>query len=190
MKKTILLVIAGALLFCLGFQVSELRDRRSADAAQAETPAEKAAAIDEEAETSAECEGVLLPDSTIILNYKGEKISPATLSGDSTLIARFSTSACRPCVNALTASLQSHARRHPGQRIVILLKNVQLRDLYVMAPDFGPQFRLLACDSIPVDFDRAETPAIFRIDSCGRVYDHFTCRYGDYGRTDNYLQSL
>lgn len=184
-----MLVIAGALLFCLGFQVSELRGD-SSETAGTEPVAGYAATADDEALTSAELEGCALPDSAVILNYKGERVSPAALSGDSTLIARFSTSACRPCVNALTASLQSHARRHPGQRIVILLKKVQLRDLYVMAPDFGSQFELLACDSLPIDFDCADTPVIFRLDTAGRVADHFTCRYGDYERTDHYLKSL
>lgn len=191
MKKTITLIIAGILLFCLGFQVSELREKH-AEKNQAEAEIEPTTAddIDIEAEISAEFEGALLTDSVSIVNYKGERIDLSTLSGDSVLVARFSTSACRPCVNALTASLQRFTQSHPDRRVIILLKNVQLRDLYVMSPDFVPQFSLYACDQLPIDFENANTPVLFKVSSDGKVTDHFTCRYGDYERTDKYLQGL
>lgn len=191
MKRTILLIIAGTLLFCLGFQVSEIMGKHTTDPqSDIESEPATAADIDMEAEISAEFEGAPLNDSVKILNYKGEPVGLAAISGDSILVARFSTSACRPCVNALMASLQRFARSHPDRRIAVLLKNAQLRDLYVMAPDFGPQFSLYSCDALPIDFEDAGTPVLFKVNSDGKVTGHFTCRYGDYERTDNYLQGL
>ncbi len=187
MKRNLFLIAAGALLFLLGFQLGRLQGGGHPDAQPAP---QETAAIDEEALTSTECDGELLDESVQFTDYRGERVSPMQYAGDSTIIARFSTSACRPCVDALTASLQRHAGEHPSQRYLVLLKNVQPRDLYVVQADFGPQFTLLASDSLPIDFDNGETPVLFQIDAAGRVRNHFTCRYGDYARTDRYLDTL
>ncbi|MDE6042479.1 MAG: hypothetical protein K2G07_02905 [Muribaculaceae bacterium] len=186
MKRTLSIIAAAVLLLLLGYQLGRWQGR-SADSAA--TPEQEAEAIDEEALTSAECEGASL-DSIYFTDYKGERVAASAYAGDGTIIARFSTSACRPCVNALTASLMRHAAAHPAQRYLILLKNIEARDLYVLQPDFGPQFALLSCDSLPVDFNDGETPVLFQLDDNGRVYNHFTCRYGDYDRTDRYLDEL
>lgn len=192
MKRFITLLLAGALLFCLGFQVAELRKPTAehVPTSAAAQMGEATAHVDDEAEISAECNGMAIGDTVRILGYKGESISPASISGEKILVARFSASACRPCVNALTASLNKFASTHPDWHIVLMLKNIQLRDLYVMAPDFGPQFSLYACDVLPVDFDNADTPVLFRVSDDGRIRDHFTCRYGSYDRTDDFLNSL
>lgn len=90
-------------------------------------------------------------------------------------------------MDALTASLQRFAASHPGSHVVFLLGGMQPRDLYVLAPQFGPQFTLLSCEALPIDFDGGETPVVFQLDSAMAVRNHFTCRYGDYARTDRYL---
>lgn len=187
MKRIAYSIITSLLLVALGFQLGRLFTdaHRTAGDKPREVPAN---AIDEEALTSWECNNSkIAADSVEILNYKGERADLSTLSGDSTLIARFSASSCKPCVNALTSSLKKFAKEHTDARIVLLLKGMVLRDLYVLAPEFGPQFTLLACESLPVDFDGAETPVLFRLTGDGSVRDHFTCRFGDYARTDMYL---
>lgn len=192
MKRFITLLLAGALLFCLGFQVAELRKPTAehVPTSAAAQMGEATAHVDDEAEISAECNGMAIGDTVRILGYKGESISPASISGEKILVARFSASACRPCVNALTASLNKFASTHPDWHIVLMLKNIQLRDLYVMAPDFGPQFSLYACDSLAADFDNADTPVLFQLSPEGRIQNHFTCKYGNYDRTDRYLDTL
>ncbi len=191
MKRTIMLILAGTMMFCLGFQLSELR-KSTAEPVPTAAAARmnEATPVDDEVEISAECNGMAISNNEKILDYKGESISPASISGENTLVARFSTSACRPCVNALTASLNKFAAAHPDWHIVLMLKNIQLRDLYVIAPDFGPQFSLYACDSLAADFDNADTPVLFQLSPEGRIQNHFTCKYGNYDRTDRYLDTL
>lgn len=191
MKRILLQMLTAVLLVALGFQIGRMTCSPEHVRDSASSAADSAPAIDEEALTSWECNGTRIDNgTTAILNYKGENAGADVLRGDSIVIARFSASSCKPCVNALTASLRKFADTHPERHIVLLLKGVALRDLYVMAPQFGPQFTLLSCDSLGTDFDGAETPVVFRLSADGRVRDHFTCRYGDYARTDLYLEAI
>lgn len=190
MKHKALLIIGGLLLFCLGLQVGRYTTTRAQESKNAsnELPS---ALTDDETEISTECNGTVLNyDSLNIVNYKGEPIPISALQSSKTLIARYSATACRPCLNALSTSLHNFADSNPDWKIILLISRIQLRDLYVMSREFGPSFELLACNTIPIDFDNGDTPVIFRIGEDNVVYDHFTCRYGDYKRTDNYLSSL
>jgi len=194
MKKNILLAVIGILLFCCGFQLANIMDKHKepqhTPETEAQTDIQDFAEIDEEAEISNECNGITLADSIQICDYKSTAMKLVQLAEPHTLFARFSATACRPCLDALLASLENFAAEHPNWSIVMLISNIQLRDLYVMQPQFGPQFRMLACDNLPIDFNDGDTPVLFRIDAGGRIYDHFTTRYGDYNRTDTYLKNL
>lgn len=191
MKQFILMALAAVLLVALGFQTGRIVERRNAAPAAAEEHSTPAAAINEEEETSMECNGTLFTaENAKILNYKGEEVALGSLAGDSTVIARFSSTACRPCLDALASSVKAFAAEHPGKRVAMIVRNMGLRDLFVLSKDFGPNVNFYACDTLPVDFDNGDTPALFQLKENGRVYNHFTCRYGDYGRTDRYLASL
>ena len=191
MKQFILMALAAVLLVALGFQTGRIVERRNATPAAAEEHISPAAAINEEEETSMECNGTLLTaENAKILNYKGEEVALGSLAGDSTVIARFSSTACRPCLDALASSVKTFATEHPGKHVAMIVRNMGLRDLFVFSKDFGPNVSFYACDTLPVDFDNGDTPALFQLKENGRVYNHFTCRYGDYGRTDRYLASL
>lgn len=190
MKQKIIMAVCAVLLFTLGFQVANIMNRRE-KTAEPEQPAAAAPAFDEEAATSAECEGLpVVADTTVLRDYKGRAVSADSLRGEDKLVARFSANACRPCVDAMTASLMRYAAARPEVHIYMLLSGMPLRDLYVLAPQLGPQFTLLDCNGLPVDFNNGETPVLFRVDSTGLVRDHFTARYGDYARTDRYLDAL
>lgn len=188
MKQKILLGICAVLIFLLGFQISNLVSLRSN---KKNNKVETIQKIDEEALTSSECNGQpVVANSTLLRDYRGENIAASCLSGNNTLVCRFSANACRPCVDAVTTSLINFATTHPEWHIFILLSKMRLRDLYVLAPQLGSQFTLLDCNNLPVDFNDGETPVLFQVDNDGRVYNHFTCRYGDYDRTDRYLDGL
>lgn len=188
MKKYVLPSLVVLLTFLLGFQVGRLSERKK-QAPEETNVAAAVPTIDEEAELSAESNGVTIKD-IVITNYKGEPVDLHDLANGRTIIARFSTSACKPCMDALTGSLGRIANDNPDQRIVLLMTGLPARDMYVLERQFGPQFSLLECKGLPIDFDEGQTPVVFRLDSALRVRDHFTCRYGDYARTDRYLDSI
>lgn len=103
---------------------------------------------------------------------------------------RFSSTACRPCVEGALKALSEYVTTDSSRHVWLFISNVQPRELYVMAPDFGPQFSLLKCDSLSIDFDWGNTPVIFRLDSAGTVRDHFICRSGDVDRTVRYVSTI
>lgn len=123
------------------------------------------------------------------VDYKGRTVSLDSLGGDSTIFARYSASGCRPCIDALLDALKHKAEDNPGYNFVLLIKNIPLRDLYVLNAEYGQQFKLLACDKLPIDFNSAETPVAFRINN-HTISEHFTCRYGYHERTNKYIERL
>ena len=87
MKQFILMALAAVLLVALGFQTGRIVERRNATPAAAEEHISPAAAINEEEETSMECNGTWLrAENAKILNYKGEEVALGSLAGDSTAL--------------------------------------------------------------------------------------------------------
>lgn len=123
------------------------------------------------------------------VDHKGRTVGLDSLGGDSTIFARYSASGCRPCIDALLGALKHKAEVDSGYKFVLLIKNIPLRDLYVLSAEYGPQYKLLSCDKLPIDFNSAETPVAFRINNHA-ISEHFTCRYGNHERTNNYIDSL
>lgn len=123
------------------------------------------------------------------VDHKGRTVSLDSLGGDSTIFARYSASGCRPCIDALLAALKLKAEVNSGYKFVLLIKNIPLRDLYVLNAEYGQQFKLLSCDNLPIDFNSAETPVAFRINN-HTISEHFTCRYGYHERTNKYIERL
>lgn len=147
--------------------------------------------FDEEEEISSECNGKdILSELSGVKNYKGISVDPAKLSRSGNIVMRFSSTACRPCVEGALKALSEYVTTDSSRHVWLFISNVQPRELYVMAPDFGPQFSLLKCDSLSIDFDWGNTPVIFRLDSAGTVRDHFTCRSGDVDRTVRYVSTI
>lgn len=136
MKKVFLYFVITVLIFCLGWQTSRLFNRQNSQGVLEKSMQHSIQSYDDEAEISAELNGILLdPDSTILLDYQGRRVPVDSLIAISGIIARYSATGCRPCINSLTESLQQYAAENPDSTIWVLIKNIALRDLYVMAPE-------------------------------------------------------
>lgn len=187
MKKTALYILIVVLVFVLGWQLGRMPagEKQALPVGATEAAAND---FDDEAETSAELEGMLLPSDSIELkDYSGNRVPLDSLIAAGGLIARYSANGCRPCINSLTEALKAYAAENPDSTVWLLIKDIMPRDLYVKSSEYNAQFRLLSCDYMPLDFNDAETPVMFRLDGQGRVRAHFTCRYGAPERNRQYL---
>lgn len=194
MKTKILYVVAFLLVLAAGFQIGRLSMRGEASTA----PAEQTAAVAEEEEEedyddfeayiSNKYEGMDITGAEVF-DYKGNPVSLASLTSPTTIFARYSNSGCRPCIDALLDALATSVAANPKLKVVILVKNMAMRDIYVYDKDLGENYSVYSADRLPLDFNQGETPYSFRVVD-GKIKDHFTCRYGEPERTTDYITQL
>ncbi len=176
----------------------ELRDNLSIEAnpivysvPKSDFYASASAALDEEEEISRECNGInLMSELSGVRDYKGNSIDPALPARPGNIILRFSATACRPCIEGALAAVREYLAIDSTRHAWLFINNIRPRELYVMAPDFGPRFSLMKCDSLSIDFDWGNTPVIFGLDSAGTVRNHFTCRPDDPARTARFVSAF
>lgn len=196
MKNTILLIIAFVLVFLAGFQVGRLTVKPEEETRT--VAVEQAQSVDEEdpgeyddyeAYMSNKYEGMRLEGGATAKDYKGRDIRLDTIGGNKTLFARYSSSGCRPCIDGLIEPLKKYGAEHPDWRIVVLIKGIALRDVYVQNKEMRDNFLLLSTDRLPMDFNEADTPYAFQIVD-GKIKNHFLCRYGEPERTEDYVKKM
>lgn len=194
MKKHILTVLCAVLLFGLGFQTGRItapkQDSVTENNADSEVP-EYDEPDDFEAYISNRYEGLPIAGNNAFsaTDYNGNTLALDSLGTDGTVFMRYSTSGCHNCIDAMLAALKKYAAANADSRVVLLIRGIAMRDMYVMSAELGPQFRLLLAEKLPIDFNGAETPVAFQI-ADGKIKNHFTARYGDEARTDTYVKSI
>lgn len=202
MKTKILYTVAALLALLLAFQIGRISAGQPSSAGdEPEMRTREDAEGDDsgyfypedyddfEAYISNRFEGMPTGRSFVATDANGGTVALDTLASPTTVFARYLATGCRPCIDAMVDALKLYVRKDPSARAVVLIKNVALRDLYVLNKELGHQFVLLSADRLPTDFNDGETPYMFRIAE-NRIADHFTCRYGDGERTKNYVEQI
>ncbi len=193
MKKNIVISLCGILLLVLGFQIGRMTAPKAIEYVSAEEESDEE--IDEpddfEAYMSNRYEGMPIDgnDDFVATDYKGRPVMIDSLGGANTIFVRYSSSGCRPCIDAMLNAVKKYTAHNPDATAVLLIKGAAMRDIYVMGAELGPGYRLLIADHLPIDFNAADTPVAFQVVD-GKIKNHFTARYGDEARTDSYVKSI
>lgn len=192
MKNKVLFIIIFVLVFIAGLQIGRMTVKcpDCAEMALVEDAEDELANQDDpEAYISNKFEGMAASEGFMAEDYKGREISLDSLGGDKTLFVRYSSTGCRPCIDALMGAVKTALAANPAWRCVVIIKGSPMRELYVLGKEYGDRYLFLTADRLPVDFRDSEAPMAFQIID-GKVVNHFTCRYGDEQRTQNYITDL
>lgn len=199
MKQAALYIFIIGMILLVGFQIGRIFSGNGSHAYQPdnafiEAPHEMLWADahlydDFEAHVSNHFLGMKVDSNFTAFDYKGNPVILSTLANKNTIFARYSNSGCRPCIETLLTALKSKAEISKTAHIILIIKGISPRDLFVSEAEFGPFFSLLAAEQLPIDFNSAETPVVFTVEN-QKINKHFTCRFADAERTHNYISEL
>ncbi len=179
MKKTLFIVAVIALIAIAVWQLSMLCSNKESKPEVAEE--ESITALDiiamEHDAISEALEGVPLNTSAItITDFRGNplSLSDAIGAGKSALIARFSATGCRPCVERLMAGLEDFCNSHPDSdtTVIVVAASVYARDLNVFEAQYSRKMRFFGAEEFPLDFGEAISPYSFFVDDKGVISEH------------------
>lgn len=178
MKRILYILAVVALAGLAVWQIVKIAQTHNKVPAQEQMPALSGQDIEGivHDELSEAYNGIPLNIGAISLNdFRGDTLSLAEVLGDNsggTLVARYSASGCRPCIEKTMEMLMEHGVENPSDSIIVLIAGCPPRDLNVFAAQYGRRFRFYGADSFPLDFDGGISPVVFRLGPDGIVSDH------------------
>lgn len=137
-------------------------------------PADIAAYDREESEPF---QGMPLKDCDILaITKSNDSISTKDIFKSGVLYVRYSQYACGDCINFVNKAMVEYKSDKSSSEVVLLLKDIEMRDIHVLENKFGKRFEIFKIDSLPTDFDEATTPYIFKLDQNLNVRDYYIPR--------------
>lgn len=97
------------------------------------------------------------------VNKSNDTLSTKEIWNDTVLFARYSQYACGDCITFLNSALVNFSSKNPSSKIILLLKDINIRDIHVLENKLGKRLEILKIDSLPTDIDEGYTPYLFRI---------------------------
>lgn len=109
-----------------------------------------------------------------VFDFHGDTItlSEAIGGNEGAHLVRFSSMGCRKCIDRVMSDLQVYAQSHVNDSILVIIANTASRDLNVFAAQYERRFRFYGSDQFPLDFDDANSPVMFHLDSAGVISGH------------------
>lgn len=180
LNKFLLTLSSATIIFAGGACSDANRQQKSAsdedeliDASTLD-PAEIAAFDREESEPF---QGMSLKNCDIrAISKSNDTLALTDLLDPMTLYVRYSQYACGDCIRFLNSALMEYETDTPEVRIRFLLKDVEMRDLHVIENRLGRKFEVYSVDSLPTDFNGAETPYVFWLDDALKVRNYYIPR--------------
>lgn len=176
MKKKFYVISIVALVLLLLWQVSVLIIGRQGNAEEEANTIDyydvESIVVDE---ISTALEGIPLNVENVrVFDFQGDTISlsDATDGNGGAHIVRFSSTACRKCIERIMRDLQEYAQAHINDSILVIIANTAPRDLNVFAAQYERRFRFYGANQFPLDFDNANSPVMFHLDSAGVISGH------------------
>ena len=135
--------------------------------------------------------GLKVDSSETIENYKKERFSIGEIASSYDVIARFSATGCRPCIDTLMDRVMKLHSKKKHYKIEVIIGNMPHRDLYVNSQQYKNEISFFKADSLSFDLaDHVESPYVFQLDKDGKILNHFVCRYGDTEELDKYMETI
>lgn len=189
MKKA-LWIVAAALTALLIWQLTRLISGRRPGREASVAESHQSVIIDD-APSMTEIADTALISNHPVIGQANDSLRLGMLAQDTTtLFCRYSLMGCKPCIDNAMTQITRYGELHPDIRIILLLRDISKRDLYVNQKEIGDRLELYLCDELPLDVEDGSYPYFFRLSSEGKIKDLFETEYGNHALTSEYLFNL
>lgn len=134
-------------------------------------------------------------DKPIFENYHGELKSIEDLINredvENYIFVRMSAQGCRPCFDKLLESLTELKSEIENLNIIILMKDIPLRDMMVLQRTKNKyNFEFLYIKALGLDYQYAYRPIIFTLGKDLRITTYHICNKDRWDTTEQYLHKV
>lgn len=123
----------------------------------------------------------------LTVSKSNDSLSTKDLFHPGVLYVRYSQYACGDCITFVNTALVEYTSQAPSQKVIYLIKDIEMRDLHVWESKLGKRFEIYKVDSMPTDFDEGLTPYLFKLDDSLKVCDYYIPRKELPDSLQNYL---